>query len=219
MLILNRWFNGCPIPRAGITVPLAALVILAGQLYAAEAAESGDDGRGILRYDIMNDRLAPISPEELRPGYIYSHFSERLHRRVWTYLQADGQFWHAFGEGTTQPAWRFDIRATLDEAMEKLKQINPEMSDQLRRKGGLVFVKLTADGDWAITRTASQPSVYNAETGQLWQWINTKYVPVITLQGDRWVVREGKYVPAGRLHQCGCYSDVAFENLKTSCCY
>jgi hypothetical protein len=167
----------------------------------AKAAEGGDDGRGILRYAPLSGTLEPVSPQELKVGYIYSHFSQRLNRRVWSYALANGEFWSALGEGTTQEAWRLDIRVTPEQGWELLAQTAPRLARQLQQEGtGHVYLRLTGEGRWVIAEGAGFPTVYNAETGYRWEKHSGRYIPISSgAWRYQWAVDQGRYVPAGRM--------------------
>lgn len=217
-LLLLPW-NGRDLPRAGLLLAAIAIGVVSGAGRFAEAAHS-DGGRGLLRYDPIENQLVPISEEELKPGYIYSHFSPRLGRRVWSYLQPNGRFWYALGEGTTQEVWRLDLRVVRAEALERLARIAPDLAEQIEREGGPVYVRLNRRGTWELARTASFPTIYNLETGQRWEHHFGKYIPAVSSYGSRWGVIGGEYVASERLPQvirhrargtpqrgsdCGCF--------------
>jgi hypothetical protein len=189
--------------------------------FSAKAEGGGDDGRGILRYAPLSGKLEPISPQEVKPGYIYSHFSPRLNKRVWSYAQGNGRFWDALGEGTTQEAWRLDLRLTLEEGWEILAQTAPRVARQLQQEGaGSVYLRLTSDNRWVIAEGASFPAIYSAETGHRWEKHSGRYIPVSSGPGQfQWALQRGRYVPAGQprstassggpgvvhtLEACGC---------------
>jgi hypothetical protein len=169
----------------------------------AMPAQGADDGRGILRYAPStlwyapsSRTLEPVSAGELKPGYIYSHFSRRLNRRVWSYLQENGEFWYACGEGTTQEAWRLGFTPTAEE--EKLLQnLNPTLYGEYSRVGlGHLFLRLTADNQWVAAEGARFPTIYNAETGQRWEKHYGKYIPISSAPCQyQWDVEGGRYVP------------------------
>ena len=167
----------------------------------AKAAGGGDDGRGVLRYAPLSGTLEPVSAEELKIGYVYSHFSQRLNRRVWSYAQANGEFWYALGEGTTQEAWRLDIRVTPEQGWEILAQTAPRLARQLQQEGpGHVYLRLTGEGRWVIAEGAGFPTIYNAETGSRWEKHSGRYIPVSSgAWRYPWAVDQGRYVPAGRM--------------------
>lgn len=183
---------------AKVTWVLAALTagVVWAQTAAAQAAEHAPDRQAILRYDLLEKKLVPISPEDLKPGCIYSHFSSRLNRRVWSFVEANGQFWHAFGEATTQEAWRLDLPYTREEALEKLAQTDPRLERRIRGTQRRVFVELNGADQWVDSKTASRPTIYDVEDGRRWEQAYGQYVRVTHTRGDRWAVKGGKYVPA-----------------------
>ncbi|NUQ66594.1 MAG: hypothetical protein HUU20_29375 [Pirellulales bacterium] len=179
-------------PRA-----LLLVLVLAGNSGApAQVVPQAADRDTIYRYDLLTDKPVPVPREELKVGCIYNHFSPRLNRRAWSYLQSDGTFWHALGEGTTQEARRMDVRATEAERQQRLRE-NPDLAQEYSMTGGKVFVRLTKDGRWVIVGVRLLATIYDAETGQLWDRYGDKYIPVGHSSGKRWAVRDGRYYPAG----------------------
>jgi hypothetical protein len=151
--------------------------------------------------DLMSNRLEPVNRSELKVGYMYYHFNRRLNRWAWSYWQADGGFWSAFGEGSTQEGWRFDIRATQEQIQERLNDF-PQLRDFMRQYGQAACLKLQADGRWKIAGVGFPPSIFNAETGELWQAQGEKYIPVIHTGGSLWTFRNGRYYPGGMTGCC-----------------
>jgi hypothetical protein len=149
---------------------------------------------GIFRLD-PPDKLLPVSRDELKPGVVYWHDSPTLGRPVWSFLQANGQFWHAFGPGTTQAVEHFDLRMTEEERKAALKKIDPRLAFDVSATGAKVFFRLEADNKWKLVRTNSVPSIYDLETNQRWEKQWDRYLPVIHFCGDTWEHRKGWYVP------------------------
>ena len=140
------------------------------------------------------NKLVPVPREELKPGVIYLHDSPRLGRRVWSFLQANGEFWHAFGPGTTQTVDQFDFRMTADETTEALKKIDPKLAFEVSSSAGAkVFMRLDKDNSWKLVRKGSVSSIYDLETDQRWEKQWDRYLPVVHISGDTWEYREGAY--------------------------
>jgi hypothetical protein len=179
---------------------LFAMLLLRGPLYhQAIAAEDQDDPEKIFRYDPVFDSLIAIERDELKVGYIYNHFSQRLNRRVYSYWQASGEFWHAFGEGTTQEAWKFDVPESRQEALQRLRETDPELAMRLDRAATPVRLRLNAEGTWDKVGNLETISIYDIETLHRWEKHTNRYVLVITTHDIHWLVHDGRYVPAGRL--------------------
>jgi len=156
-----------------------------------------DDVSDIMRYDPVTDRIEPVTRDEMKPGFVYRHTSARLGRPVWSYLQADGQFWNAFGEGTTQLARQFDVRWSKQEAITELLQTDPKLADQIRRAAKPIRLRLQSDNTWRSIGSQEVVSIFDAETGRRWEDHHDRYVPVISSHGSQWTVRSGDYVPVG----------------------
>ena len=154
---------------------------------------SAEDPKLVYRMDLMTGKLDPINRGDLKVGYIYYHFSSQQNRWVWSYYQKDGSFWYAFGEGTTQEAWCFDIRASREELSKRLEEF-PRLAQQLERQDRSVCLRLQADGRWKIIQSGIPRSIFNAETGERWQvQARDVYIPVVHTGGNAWTVRNGDY--------------------------
>ncbi|HYW80702.1 MAG TPA: hypothetical protein VE890_14070 [Thermoguttaceae bacterium] len=181
--------------RVGKALLLTIAVCLSWAV-TADRANAGD-GRGILRFDPLTNQLVPVAPGDAKVGNVYSHFSERLNRRVWSYLQPSGDFWYAMGEGTTQQALRLDVNVSRKEGMTRLEQIAPRVASRRRVTGRGVYFRLDADDRWVLADMASHATIFNAETGHRWESVNGKYIPVVSSYSNRWIVHAGRYVPMG----------------------
>jgi hypothetical protein len=154
------------------------------------------DPKLIYQMDLMTGKLTPIDRVDLKVGYTYYHFSSRLNRWAWSYCQKDGSFWYAFGEGTIQEAWTFDIRASREEISKRLGEF-PELARQVDRYNQNVCLQLQSDGRWKIVGTGYAPSIFNVETGERWQMFSKReYVPVVHTYGKAWTFRKGDYYPS-----------------------
>jgi hypothetical protein len=138
-------------------------------------------------------KLVPVGVNELKPGVIYLHEDSRAGRQVWSFVQANGQFWHAFGPGTTQALVHFDLRMTEEEALEELRKIDPKLAFNVTNQGTRVFLRLQADNTWKLVRTSSVPSIFDLETNQRWEMQWDRYLPVTHNCGDTWAYRDGQY--------------------------
>jgi len=198
MAIVPGLSAGSALRRAAVVLAAFWLGTTVGFPLEATAEQPADDLRGVLRYDPMTDTLVPVPADEIKIGHVYNHFSRRLNRRVWSYVQDNGRFWFAFGEGTIQEAWRLDIRAAREERWERLEQIDPDLAHVLQRRGqNRVFLRLDGNGEWVLAGSASMPVIFNAETGRRWEKHFDNYIPVSSGPGRYlWEVREGKFVPA-----------------------
>ena len=151
---------------------------------------------GIFRLEPPN-KLVPVASNELKPGVIYLHDSPTLGRQVWSFLQADHQFWHAFGPGTTQSVDHFDLRMTSEERKEALKKIDPKLAFDVSDTGAKVYLRLESDNTWKLVRINSVPSIYDLETSQRWEKQWDRYLPVMHNCGDTWQRLGDRYEAAG----------------------
>jgi hypothetical protein len=149
---------------------------------AMPAVLSVRDSRVAYRLNLVSNKLEPITASDLKVGYVYYHFSPRLNRWAWSYYQATGSFWHAFGVGSIQEAWCFDLRETEQQLEARLKEL-PKLAEQMNESGRSVCMQLQADGRWQIIGTRFPRSILNAETGERWQWNGKSYIRVISTGG------------------------------------
>jgi hypothetical protein len=152
------------------------------------------DADTVLRLDVILNAIVPVARESLIPGGIYNHYSPVMQRRVWSFYQADGTFWSAMGEGTTQDARSFDIRGSREEAEKRLAEM-PGLAAKVQSSGERVSLRLRADDRWAVIGAGFLRSVYNAETGQRWEKHGPDYISVLSTSSDRWTAVAGRYHP------------------------
>ena len=154
------------------------------------------DRTSTYRLDLLTGKLDPIDRRELKVGYIYYHYSSRPNGWVWSYYQSDHSFWYAYGEGTTQNAWCFDILGSREAIAKRLAEF-PELARNVERCDQKVCLRLQADGRWKIVGVGRAASIFNAETGERWQISSEdQYIPVVHTGGRIWTVRNGSYEPS-----------------------
>lgn len=163
---------------------------------AAEPEQTAEDlpaPRGTIYRLEPPSKLVPVSADELKPGVIYLHDDPHVGRPVWSFVQDNGRFWHAFGPGTTQALIHFDLQMTEDEALETLRKIEPKLAFEVTNEGARVFLRLQADNTWKLVRINSVPSIFDLETNQRWEQQWGRYLPVTHNCGDTWAYRNGQY--------------------------
>jgi hypothetical protein len=188
MPLLPRFIRTACVVAGILTLPLSAAPLF--------AADTPPRDRDILRYDPLLNALVPVAESEVKTGYVYSHFSTQLNRRVWAIRQAGGQFSNALGEGTIQPARAFDMPESLEARLEKLEQVDKDLYLRLQNQGGLVYFRLGNDDRWKLAPRSTFPTVYDAQTLYRWKWAGNRYIPVSSGPfAYRWRVVDGQYVP------------------------
>jgi hypothetical protein len=201
---MSAWTNSRSIRRIAFVYLAAGAVSVAVVAGAARGADPAQDDRAVLRFDPLRytpdapfrATLVPVTEQEVKAGCVYSHFSERLNRRVWAIRQANGQFSHALGEGTTQPGPVFDISGTAEEKREKLEQADSDLLKKLAQQGGFVYFTLNHDDRWQLDPTSDHATIYDAETQYRWEWAYGRYIPISSAPfAYRWQVVHGGYVP------------------------
>lgn len=85
-----------------------AAAVLAGFLYSSSAYAQQ-------RFDPVLNTNFSIAPADIAPGFVYLHDNPRLNEETWSYVNRNGAFWWAFGEGTTIEGWRLDFRTPMNE--------------------------------------------------------------------------------------------------------
>ena len=180
---------------------LLTLAITVGMsLYETRPAAADDAGAAsldpetIYRYDAVLERLRSVPKAELKVGSVYCFYSSRHGRHVWSFRLENDQFWHAFGEGTTQIARRFDLRQTRSEAINELRRRNPALAERVDRSLQPIRLRLDAQNKWIEIGSHEVESIYDLETRQRWENHTGRYVPVRATYGSRWSVRDGHYV-------------------------
>ncbi len=174
-------------------------------------ADAPAPDKRLLRYDPIVNALVPLAASEARAGCVYSHYSERLQRRVWAIRQPDGGFSNALGAGTTQSSRTLDIRESLEAKVARLEQVDKQLAQRVGLSG-IVYFCLGADDRWQLDRNATHPTVYDLETLFRWDWSDKRYVRVSSAPfAYRWQVVDGRYVglpepqaSGGGAVFCGC---------------
>jgi hypothetical protein len=164
-------------------------------------------------------QLVPVAPEEIKRGFAYNYYHERLGRRVWGFARQDGSFQYAFGEGTMVPLNRFDLQLAPQTAQGLLEQSSPGLGQRLAVTGGTPGVMMTAEGTWQLLPFSTSTAIFDIETGHRWEWHGERRVAVLHTLGDQWQVVSGRYRPlngaiaivpsgCGTFHRAGSARDV-----------
>jgi hypothetical protein len=173
--------------RIGLLIVTTALITTMAPVYlpgqeadlAMPTVLSAQDSKAAYRLNLITGKLEPVAGSDLKVGYVYYYFVPRLNRWAWSYYQADGSFWHAFGVGSVQEAWCFDLRATEEQLETRLKDF-PKLAFQMGYTGRSACMQLRADGRWQVIGTRFPRSILDAETGERWQWNGNSYIRVVS---------------------------------------
>ena len=177
---------------------VVAMVMLAWMGRQPQGAEkpAEDDKDVVYRFDLATVKPVPVALAEMKPGCVYSHHCPRLNKRVWSYLQEDGKFWEAFGPGTVQQPQQFDPRLGRDEGLRRLREYAPSLAEKLTQQGGTVSFRLNPLDQWELDTSGDCATcIYNKETGQRWERVFGRYVPVVSTCTDRWVRKDNRFLP------------------------
>lgn len=196
-------------------------MFIAGSLRAQEAVAPGaaaaDDHTAIFRYDPFEQKLIAVPAHEVKPGYLYSRYSELLKRRVWSLGRADGGFDYAMAVGSVQPAWRLDLRATPEQQRQTLQARAPELANMMDIRGARAYVQLEPTGTWELMRRPTLANIYDEETLRRWEWHGERRVGVLHTGGYEWLLVDGNFVPAtGAPMMVGL---PRFGGAPLSCCW
>lgn len=137
------------------------------------------DQTTVFRVDPKVRGVAPIEMDQLKVGAVYNHFSTRLNRRVWSLYLGNGEFWHAMAPGSVQPFDAFDVELSRQDAIDLLRQADPELAKQISITGDNVFLMLQDSGRWRLIPRSSVPRIIDAETGLEWEKQFGSYLHVI----------------------------------------
>lgn len=159
---------------------LLLLVLMAGSASAQQGELPPDsDQTTIYRVDPKVSGVSPIAVENLKVGCVYNFYSTTLNRRAWSLYLGYGQFWHAMAPGSVQPYDVFDMELSRPEAIELLRQRQPELAKQINITGDNVFFMLHETGHWRLIPRNSVPRIIDAETGLEWEKQFGSYLHVI----------------------------------------
>jgi len=161
-----------------------------------DSSQLGPDGVYRLQPSLEATALVLVPPAEIKEGLAYNYYNQRLSRRVWGFAQADGSFQYAFGEGTSLPTDRFDLRLSAEAESQLLERGAPGLQESLATTGGTPAVRLNAAGRWELLSFRTSARVFDLETGHRWEWHGQRRVAVLHTYGDQWQIVEGRYRPA-----------------------
>ena len=172
-----------------ILLPVAAIFFLAllGRGLAAE-----NDEQEFFRFDSLAGESRSIAQADLRPGYIYNHFDDRLNRRVWSYYAGGGEFWHALGPGSVENGAQFDIVAAI---AAMAAQPDPQLVEDHERRSSIKF-RLQENNQWSELSLDPVRQIYDLYTKGRWEKHGRRLIPVRHSAGYRWSYRGGRFVPA-----------------------
>jgi hypothetical protein len=149
----------------------------------------------VQRYDPFNNKLIPVPPAEIKPGFLYRHYSPVQGQNVWSLANENGGFSYAMGQGSIQPAARLDIRATTQQTEKVLRDVAPRWAGALKSFGAPPLIILDKSNQWTLLQRSSVPQVMDLDTGRRWEWQGNRRVAVIHTGGYRWRIVKDKYVP------------------------
>ncbi len=155
----------------------------------------------VRRPDPRSSDLLPVSPEQIKPGKIYNHFSQRHNRYVWAYAKAGGEFSYALGTGSTELPDNFDLVTSKSQTKELVEAVAGPWAEKSRLAGKQILVRLGADEKWQIVPARSIRSHYDIESSQRWEWHGERKVGILHSNGNTWSYHGSKYAPMN-FHPC-----------------
>ena len=162
---------------------------------ATATADAGRDRAKVYRLDPVTEKLFPVTAREIRPGHVYGRYDAGLGRWIWSKADATGRLRYAMGEGSTQPARMFDLRGSDAERQRALEKRAPELARLLAIQGARPMLRLDGKGQWGLGPTPHVSSVFDAATGERWEWHGDEPSRVVHSGGSRWRVVDGWYAP------------------------
>jgi hypothetical protein len=167
--------------RCGLTWLATLLLLMLASSASAQLGPlpSDSDQTGVFRIDAKVNGVSPIPMDQLKIGAVYNHYSNTLNRRAWSLYLGNGQFWHAMAPGSVQPFDAFDMELSRQDAIELLRQADPELAKQISITGENVFLMLQDTGRWRLIPRSSVPRIIDAETGLEWEKQFGSYLHVI----------------------------------------
>ncbi len=149
----------------------------------------------VQRYDPFSNELISVPPAEIKPGFLYLHYSPVQGRNVWSLANENGGFSYAMGQGSIQPAARLDIRATTQQTDQVLRDVAPRWAGALKSFGAPPLIILDKSNQWTLLQRPSIPQVMDLDTERRWEWQGNRRVAVVHTGGYRWRIVRDKYVP------------------------
>lgn len=187
---------GCEAIRRTLSGVLLACICWGGA-QEQQPAVAGEPESQVRRIDPRTREFHPVSPDQIVPGKIYSHYSPRHGRFVWAVAQADGTFGYALGPGTTESPRNFDLAATAAQAQQALLELAGEdWLKALQRQGGSSMVRLGADNRWSLLKVKTIRSHFDLDTGRRYEWHGARRVSILHGNGNAWAFVDDWYVPA-----------------------
>jgi hypothetical protein len=155
------------------------------------------DHEGIYRMhpNIDNVQLLLVPPAEVQPGLVYNYYHSGLKQRVWGLALEGGEFQYAFGETTTIPTNKFDLRVSPEMQERILEQRAPRLLTDLDSVSRSAAVRLNGKGIWELLPFPSSSRVFDMLTNQRWEWHGQRRLAVLHIGGNLWHVVDGEFYP------------------------
>ena len=176
---------------------VACQSLTSAQVQTPQELPSAEDHEGIYRLhpDIKNVRLILVPPAEVKPGFVYNYYHEGLKQRVYGFAIEGSKFEYAFGETTTIPTNRFDLRLSREQQERVLNERAPGLYEELNNVGRSAAVRLNSKGIWELLPFPSSARVFDMATGQRWEWHGNRRLAVRHIGGNLWHVVDGNFYP------------------------
>jgi hypothetical protein len=176
---------------------LACPVLFVALSCVAATAQESTDSEVVYRLQpsVEGATLRRVPSDEIKPGLAYNYYHAGLNRRVWGLAKEGGGFEFAFGESTTLPTTRFDLRLDEESQEEILDVRIPGLKDALKRVGRAPSVRLGAEGNWELLPFAISERVFDLLSSRRWEWHGKHRVAVMHTGGYLWDYVGGKFLP------------------------
>lgn len=183
------------------TLTIHSLLILSGTflamfpVHSSVALDTTPEAQ-VRRPDPISGALLPVAADQVKPGKIYNHFSQRHGRYVWAYALEGGSFSYPLGIGSTELPANFDVASSALQTQELLEAEAGPWARKSRLEGKQIMVRLGANGKWSILQNRSIRAHYDLNTGQRWEWHGKRRVAVLNMYGRIWGLDGENYVTA-----------------------
>ena len=114
---------------------------------------------------------------------------------MWGLALEGGKFQYAFGETTTIPTNKFDLRLSPEMQQRVLNERSPRLLQELNTVGRSAAVRLNAEGVWDLLPFASSARVFDMETGKRWEWHGLRRLAVVHTDGRSLARRRRQVLP------------------------
>jgi hypothetical protein len=146
--------------------------------------------------DPRTGEFVAVPGNQIQPGKIYNHYSQRQGRYVWAYATESGGFSYGLGPGSTEDPANFDVVTSERETRRIVQENAGPWASRSREQGRPILIRLGDDDKWKVLPGKSIRSHFDIDSGRRWEWHGTRRVAVVHTHGYHWSRGGERYVPA-----------------------